>query len=253
MALTATNSPQGLEKIRETCEREILYLPGQPGVTYTRGDQVQYTRTEAFIDVAAAGETGIGTVQETIVCPAASVGMPGPGAFDPVAKSSEDLSLIPVKMNVAAGVDVLLATFSGHADDTVAAYTAATPSITGTVALGGNDDANGAILYIYSGPGAGQANLVADYVTGTKVFTLVRKFAVAPTTASKFIVLEGEGGGSAFGVGYLGRTELKAAGTINVDDGADDGEYIVYMDYRDTAQYLENLTLPIIKRTHLYG
>jgi hypothetical protein len=148
----------------------------------------------------------------------------------------------------------MLATFKNHADDaTLDAYTAATPSITLTTALGGDDDPNGGLVYVYSGPGAGQLNVIEDYANGTKIATMTRAFGVAVTAASSVIVLEGEGGGAARGVGFLGRFDIADKDEADMADGADNGEYIVYMDMLNAHKYLANLTLLCVKRSHIFG
>src|SRR3990167_3099513 len=132
MALTATAS-QGMEPVRLTSAEEIMYLPGDPGVTYTRGDSVYMNGSwgtatagvEGLLQVTPAdGTVQIGTVTRTTVCPANTQAFPGPGLHNPIEWAAEDKTLVPVKVSVAAGVQVYKCTFASHKDDTVVTYSA---------------------------------------------------------------------------------------------------------------------------------
>jgi hypothetical protein len=73
---------------------------------------------------------------------------------------------------------------------------------------------------------------------------LHRAFETALTAASKVIVLAGEGVASR-GIGFFNRAEYKAAGYLTTDQGSDDGDYIVYMDFRESARLLSKLMLKV--------
>lgn len=203
----------------------------------------------------ALAAKAIGTVHRSMTCAAATVGFPHEGApFDPITDGDQGaLTLVPVRIAVPAGVDVYKVTFADHADDTLAAYTAATPSVTLTTALGGNDDPNGGLIYTYGGTGPGQVNVITDYVDATKVATLVRRFETAVSTDTTAIILEGEGGGAANGIQLFGRIDAKNATTLQTDDGSADGDFAVFMDIIQAPGYLKNLTLPVIAAHYLFA
>nr|WP_297388266.1 phage tail tube protein [uncultured Roseateles sp.] len=61
--------------------------------------------------------------------------------------------------------------------------------ITLAVGASASDDAyNGAAVYIASGPGVGEWNIITDYVGATKVATVGRAWDVEPTSASAYVV-----------------------------------------------------------------
>ena len=254
MALTAT-ATQGLEFHRYVAEHEVLYVPGDPGDTYTRGDAVVATVGEGVIDVAADSEVAIGTVAKTTVCPAATTAFPKPADFYPAFDSDAGKALIPIHSAVPAGTPVYLATFAGHIDEVVVSYDAATPYFEGTTGAGADDRPNGAFVYVYEGPGIGEVNLVADYDHAggavDKLYTLHRTFSATLTTSSKLIVLAGEAAASR-GIGAFGRIDLQDQNNLHTADGANDGIFVVYMDWRRAAEYLKNLTLPVVRASALH-
>lgn len=255
MALTATTSPQGFQLLRYTTENEILFVPGDPGDTYTRGDQVNTTVGEGIVDPGAANEGAlVGNVVKTVVCPAATQAFPKPADFDPALDTEASKCLIPVRVNVPSGCPVYLATFANHQDETVVSYTAATRAIAETTGHGADDRPNGGLLYVYSGPGAGEVNVVEDYdhTGGAAELLLIahRAFATTLTTSSLYITLGGEAAGSR-GVGFFNRCESADQDNVTVNQGADDGDWVVYLDWRHAAKYLNNLTIPVIPARYL--
>ena len=185
--------------------------------------------------------------------PAATVAMPLV-TVDVADGSEASNCLVPVKPNVGAGIPVYRATFANHWDDTVVSYTAATRALALTTGMTADDYPNGALLYIYEGTGAGQVNVVEDYdhADGAAELLLIchRPFTVAPDSTSKIIVVGGEGAGSR-GVGFFNRCEAGADNALTVNQGADDGDYVVYLDFRDAASFLKTLTLPVIPARYL--
>jgi hypothetical protein len=249
MALTAT-ATQGFEPYRRVAEDEVLWVPGDPGDTFTRGDVVVFSIGEGVADPRVADEEVMGRVNKTVVCSATANAMPVFGTDNPTAQwgaigLTPNDALVEIRPCVTPGTQVYLATFASHHDTALDAYTAGTPSITLTTSPGGNDDPNGALVYVYDGPGKGQWNVIADYDHGSKVATLHRPFATAPTSASSVIILEGEGGGAALGVGFFGRCESDHNNLV-VNNGADNGKWMVYADAREIAYHLKNLRLPVI-------
>ncbi len=250
MALTAT-ATQGFEKLRYVERDEVLWVPGDPGDTFTRGDLVTFTAGEGLADPAAAGEDVYGVVAQTVACSAATVGFPNFGADSPSAtwgdlSSDARDTLIPIYPMCAAGTPVLLATFANQTDDeNITAYTAATPSIT-VAAVANDNDHEGGLVYVYGGPGLGQFNIISDSTASTNILTLHRIFETAVTTASDVIYLPGAAG-TANAPGFFGRVDLADQNNLTVSTAASGLDWVVYLDARDTSRYLGSLKLPIIQ------
>ena len=81
MALTAT-ATKGFEPVRPTSGEEIFWLPGDPGVTYTKGDGVYLGATAGYDGLIAKLAGGavqpVGRVEKTIVCPSNATAFPRP-------------------------------------------------------------------------------------------------------------------------------------------------------------------------------
>lgn len=253
MALTAT-ATQGLEFYRYVQEHEVIYIPGDPGDTYTRGDGVVGTVGEGVVDPAAAAEDIVGTVAKTMTCAAATVAFPRPGEFNAAHDATD--TLVPVVSHVPAGTPIYLVTFASQIDETLLGYTAATPSFLGTTGAAADNYPNGALVCVYEGPGIGEVNVVADYdhtghADGELAYITHRTFSATLTTASKAIVLAGEAVASR-GVGFFNRTALADANNVVVNDHADDGDFVIYMDWRDSYRLLSNLKVPVIPASALF-
>lgn len=255
MALTATDSPLGFELVRYIEPDDVFYVPGDPGDTFTRGDMVVSTVGEGILDPGAANEGGlVGRVVETIVCPANTQAFAKPQSFDPVAKSAADLCLIPIQLNLVGRTPVYRATFTGHDDETVVSYVSATRAVEATTGAAADDYPNGGLLYVYEGPGAGEVNVVEDYDhTGgaAELLTIChRPFSATLTTSSKYIVLAGEAVASR-GHGFFNRIESADEDNVITTQGADDGDWVIALDWRDAPTYLKQLTLPLIPARYL--
>lgn len=254
MAISFKDQPSGFDYYKDISPDELFYVPGIPGTTYTKDNVLTKNAIGAtanaglFAASADSGAAPLLQVVKTVTCPAATTsGFPRGGRSQRSLLSAEDNvanSLVPCRLIRGHGVRVFRAPFEGYADQAVAGYNASTPSLTATTSFGANDDPNGGLIFIYDGPGAGQWNWVVDYDHGTKVMTLARKFEVAPTTSSSFIVLEGQGS-SAGGVGILGRVDSADHDAVDVDDGVDDGDWIVVLDARIVKEALEGGWLPV--------
>lgn len=243
MALTAT-ATQGFEYVGLTSGEEIFYLPGDPGDTFTRGQQVQIAN--GVLDDAGDSVDPVGVVMETTVCPAATQAAPPSDDYNKISKDAADLCLVPVKMLVPAGEPIFRVTFANHFDDTLAAYTSATPSITLSTSPGANDDSNGSIIYVYEGPGMGEILIGADYVHTSKVLTTHRVAKATLTTSSKVLILEGEGG-SVGGISFLGRVDADTNAAVDMGDGYDDGNWMLWFDFLEAPSLLKNLTVKVIR------
>lgn len=258
MALTAT-ATQGFEFVRHVEANEILWLPGDPGVTYNTGDLVYLSATAGsdglVIKVGDSTATPIGRVHKTVVCPANTQAFPLPPAFFDDG-GAQARTLIPVQSFVPAGTPVFKCTFANHVDDTVISYSSSSLYIAATTGNGADDRPNGALVYVYEGPGAGELNVVDDYDhTGGAVELLVqthRPFNATLTSSSKYIVLSGEAAGQR-GISLMGRCDSKDHNELDSADGQNDGDFVVYGSWHTIAAHLKNLTLPVILKQALYN
>lgn len=103
----------------------------------------------------------------------------------------------------------------------------------------------------YGGTGAGQWNICADYVNGTKVTTLHRKFETAISTDSTYIILCNKA--DDLGVSFFSRIDESDEDELDINDGGQDGTFTVYLDAREVPRYLKNLTLPVIPSAALFA
>lgn len=245
MAFTAAAS-QGFQSLRYVEKNEILWVPGDPGDTFNKGDVVTFTTGEGLADIAAADEAPFGVVAETVVCPAATaVGFPTLGEGASVGwgqlQDASTKTLVPIIPLVPVGTPIFDVSISDQNDDeNVVSYS----SLTLTVGSAAQDDANGALVYVYGGAGKGQWNIVQD-VGSSNDLVLHRIFDTALDATSDVIWLAGEAADSR-GVGFFGRVTLKTAASVDVSDGADNGGFVVYLDARSVVSYLRRLMLPVI-------
>lgn len=258
MAYAATNPPVGFQEKRILKAGAHVLLPGVPGSTYTRGNALvknapgNTANAGLWVEASDSSAAPLAVVTKTVTCPGATTcGFPysrSGGAMDPsylADDSNVANTLIPAELIRGGELTVFHVPFGNYTgDEVLAAYTAATPSVTVTTSFGADDDPNGGIIWIYDGPGAGQWNIVTDYAHGTAIATLARKFEVAPTTASKYIMLEG-GGSGVGGVGPFGRCDLKDANEVDVSDGVDDGDFIVILSGEMICEAMTRGYLPV--------
>lgn len=249
MALTATDT-QGFELIGYVQPHQPMWVPGDPGDTFTKGDCVTFAAAEGVADVAAADEPCYGVVLETVVCSSATAaGFPdlGVGADKGWGGVLDDetKTLVQILPVVPAGTPIFKVTFSDQTDDeNITAYTAGDPSIT-VAAVAADDDHNGGLVYVYGGTGAGQWNVVADSTASSNKLTLHRIFATALDTTSDVIYMPGDATTNS-AASFFGRVTQKSASKVDVSDGEDDGDWTVFLDARNAAHYLKNLTFPVI-------
>lgn len=252
MAFAAVNAPVGFDLHRYVAENEIIWVPGDPGDVVDPGDLVTFTVGEGIADLAAADEAPFGIVAghaSITVTSATGAGFPrlGPKNISTGFGSlPSDLTrtMIPIIPLIPAGTPVLIAPFATNEDDVVAAQSQSTPDITNTVAFGGNDYPNGGLLYVYSGTGAGQWNVVADYVDATPQIVLHRKFETALSTDSNFIIMSGANS-SNLGIGFFGRC-TSDHDNLTCDNGANDGVFTVLLDGRQVEEFMVRGCLPVI-------
>jgi len=251
MAHTAT-ATQGFEVKRYTTEHEILWLPGDPGVTYTKGDAVKRSTTDGSAGLIIADTDAtvppIGIVQKTVVCPANTQAFPLPGNFDSADESAATKCLVPVKMNVPAGVPICWATFASHKDDTVITYSASSLYIAATTGHGTDDYPNGGLVYVYEGTGKGEVNVVDDYDHADGAAALLvqlhRKFNSTLDATSKYIVLAGESAATS-GMSTGARMD-KDHNNVVANDGYNDGAWMIYASWPELTTHLHALRVPVI-------
>lgn len=250
MALTATAS-QGFEDLHKASGDEVFLLPGDPGVTFVKGDKVVITN--GVLALADGDSNSFLKVLKTVACPAATQAFPHP--FNAIDDNDEDKTLVPVRVTTLnEGTQIEKVTFSGHYDDTVVSYTAGTRAIACTTGMGADDRPNGGILYVYEGAGAGEVNVVEDYdhTGGAAELLLIchRPFKATLDTTSKFIVLGGEAAASA-GIAFMGLVDPGDEDSIHVNDGYDDGTYRLCFDFVRAAALLKNLMVAAVPANRL--
>jgi hypothetical protein len=244
MALTATAS-QGFEKHRTVESAEVCYVPATAGTTYTVGDAC-LVASSGLLAKATANQVPTCVVAKTTVCAAQTVAFPDFSGFDSIRDDtalSRMLSLVPVEPLCAVGTKILRSTFKDHKDDVATGYTASTRELLVTTGMAANDYPNGALIYVYEGPGAGEMNLVEDYVHGSLAITLYRPFIATLTSASKIIVISGEAVATR-GIHQLGLCGVADHDEIECDDHANDGKRMFYESWEKLPVLLKKLQIP---------
>jgi hypothetical protein len=88
-------------------------------------------------------------------------------------------------------------------------------------------------------------NVIDDYDHGTLKLTMHRAFKVAPTSASKVIVLSGEAVAH-YGQSFFCRTQGASGTALTVNNGSNDGNYVIYDSWHTIGENLKNLCLNVI-------
>ena len=230
-----------------------MFLPGDPGVTYTKGELCSFSNGVLIAGTDSAANA-VFRVDKTVVCPAATQEFVKPADIIDYRDTDIQKTLVQCTVMVTGGAPVYLANIKNYQDETVVSYDAATRAVEETTGHGADDRPNGALVYVYEGPGIGEVNIIEDYDhTGGAaelLLTMHRKFAATLTTSSKYIVLASTAAANA--VSLFGRVDLADADEIDVADGGDDGDYVVYCSWHHIAHYLALGQLPIINRMALY-
>jgi len=250
----AATALQNVQFLRKTSANEVMFLPGDPGVTFTKGDLCTLSGGVLILGTDSAAN-GVFRVDKTVVCPAATQEFVMPSDVQDHRALDKDKTLVQVQVMVPDGAPVYLGNIKNWTDETVVSYTASTRAIAETTGHGADDRPNGALVYVYEGPGIGEVNVVEDYdhTGGAAELLLIthRKFKATLTTSSKYIVLAPTT--AANGVGLFGRVDMADNDEIDVKDGADDGDYVIYCDWRMIGHYLALGQVPIINRMSLYS
>lgn len=248
---------QGIKPYRTLGAREYFFVPGSAATTYTRGNRAFITPTTGMLVTATDGDTFAPfTIERTVTCAAATQPFPRLADFQPAKYALDEASkgLVLVSAAIPAGTPISRAKIKNYADETVTAYSAASRYIGVTTGFATDDRPNGALVYVYEGPGAGEINIVEDYDhTGGAVELLVqtaRPFNATLTTASKVIILASASGTNPLSM--FGRADLADGDELDVTDGYDDGDFMVLGGFRELHQHITNGWLPIANAGAMY-
>jgi len=119
-----------------------------------------------------------------------------------------------------------------------------------------DDFPNGALAYVYEGPGAGEVNYVEDYdhdghANGAFSLIFHRQFDTALTTDSAMIVLAAAATTGQV-LSHFGRADLKDSDEIDCSDGVDDGDLTFFAGYRELRQFMAKGHAPVVNSNALY-
>ncbi len=199
MALTASRTTVGFERIGNR------YNPAQnphkyeltPNTAFNKGDMVVLTNGKVA-KAAANAVNVLGVMAETI------------------AQADNPATGITYGYVYDDPFDIFRCSFVDHLDSTATGGTATT--LIDTALTTSTDDVwNGALLYIYDGPGKGDIRTVSDYTGASDTLTVTKPFSATPTTATKYILLgAATAAGDVINVGSVG-VDLKNEKTIDAN------------------------------------
>jgi hypothetical protein len=81
---------------------------------------------------------------------------------------------------------------------------------------------------------------------------LHRAFNATLTSDSKIIIVAGEAAGDR-GISIFNRIDSGDEDNLIANDGADNGDWCVYADWRELESYLRQLTLPVVPALSIYA
>lgn len=231
MALTANRTTNGFELIGNLMKIADNPVDHEltPGVAFLKGDMVILTNGKVA-KAAANAVNVLGVMAESITA-----------AQNPAASTTKG----KVYTNP---FNIYRCSFADQVDSTATGGTTTTLVDT-ALAASADDYWNGALLYIYEGPGAGCIRTVKDYTGSSDTLTVEEPFTAAPTTASKYIILGAAAAASdAINVGSIG-VDLKDENTIdgNATIASEAGPLAVL------AIDPVNLTMDVIIRKHRFN
>lgn len=169
MALTPKRVTEGFEFVRNLAGFPANPVPYEltPGESFKKGDMVVFSNGKVTKATAASVKDILGVMAETITA---------------------DASKVTKGLVYDNPLNVYRVSFVDHRD--AAATGGSTTTLVDTNLPTNTDDVwNGALLYVYEGPGAGSVRTVADYTGATDTLTVTDPFPVAITNASKYILL----------------------------------------------------------------
>jgi hypothetical protein len=239
----------GFRELGSTMGDEVFLVPGDPGVTFTKGEFANMSAGNVLIVATDSLAPPQFQIMRTTVCPAATQAFPKPGAQYNPGQDAASLCLVPVRwLGNRAGNVILGGKINGYTDDTVISYTANTRAVAATTGHGADDRCLGALVYVYEGPGIGEMNIIEsyDHAGGAAALLVVfhRAFATALTSASKYIVLAAAADANT--VGLFSRMDIHDADEVSVIDGYDDGDFRVFGDWSAVGEQLKKGWLPFV-------
>jgi hypothetical protein len=230
-------------------EREIFWLPIDPGVTATRGKP--YVMSDGVL--VAASDSSAGPYfypDRTVVGSAASNAFTKPADLKVTDNADTELTLVPCTTDLQAGTSIRLANYMNYADESVTSWTASTRTLVVVTGFDTNDYPNGALAYVYEGPGIGEWNIVEDYVHASLSVVFHRNFTATLTTDSKVVFLAPAAADNFLCL--FGRCDFDSAiGDLDVSDGADDGDLIIAAGWQDLAEFGAIGQLPFVNANTL--
>lgn len=172
MTLTASRTTQGFEPINNRtgfAPNPRLYEL-TPNTAFSIGDAV--VKTDGLIAKAAANATSVYGVMAQAFTTTTN---PSTGGV---------FGLVYDDPN-----QIFRCTFADHIDGTATGGTTTTLIDTVNLTADTNDYWNGALVYIYEGPGAGDIRTVSDFDAASDTITVTKPFTATITTSSKYIIL----------------------------------------------------------------
>lgn len=241
----------GMPIHRFTGKTERLWVPGDPGVTFTRGNV--YVMSGGVLVAASDSSAGpYFRAERTVTCPAATTNFPRLIDFKPHEPDDSLMqTLIPVVPMIPAGTPVLKAKIANQADDTVASVAAGTRSIGLTTGAGADDRPNGGLIYLQTGTGAGELNVIEDYDHAggnVELEAITHRTSRAAAADTGFFLSSIT---AANAVGPFGRMDLDGTDTVDMSDGADDGNFVLYGSWEELLTLIPDGHLPIIEFNRL--
>jgi hypothetical protein len=236
MAFSVTATKQATDDLGLFNSEEIMWLPMDPGVAFTRGEFASMSNG-VLIAGAADAQCPIRVLATKTASAATGNAFTSPRGLD-VANRTADLTLMPCQ--VLANKEPMFRTKMGnYVDETVVTYSAASRYIECTTGFGADDRPNGAVAYVYEGAGAGEFNVVEDYdhAGGAVNLMLVfhRPFTATLDTTSKVVVFGSDGGAAA--ISFLGGSGLKDKDEIDVDE-VTALDYVHMLNWKTLADFL---------------
>jgi hypothetical protein len=236
-----------------TGDEEFL-LPGDPGVSFAEGDLCCIDRANAngvLIKATDSLPPPYFRVTRATVCPASTQPFPKPPSQYNPGQAEIDKCLIPCTwVGNKKGMPILRSKLNGYVvTDAVVSYTASTRAVAMTTGFNTDDYPNGALCYCVAGPGAGELNIVEDYdhADGAAALLVIfhRKWDATLTTSSELLFLCPAAADN--GVGPFGRMDVYDVDELDVADGSNDGNFIVFGGWEKFGDLIKHGHLPVVQ------
>lgn len=238
-----------IKQYRKHEDGQRVLIPGDPGIAYTKGRSKTFIGGNglAIVETDSVGQPRI-IAQQTKTMSAATI--PFPPRENAIREWDDNADADTLLPAMFAWPDQMIYSIPiyGYADETVVSYVAATRAIACTTGFTADDYPNGALLCVYEGAGKGEINVVEDYdhTGGAAELLLIchRKFTATLDTTSKFIVTGLTSAAQA--VSFMDTMDMYDYYRADVTDGVDDGDMLVYPDWRFVAELLPQGALPVL-------